>query len=103
MRSPEGQEFPNIGSYLEIIPNRRLVWTNALAPGFRPAPSEAAANFFFFTAIVSLEPHGNGTRYHARVLHGTAEDCGKHAAMGFEDGWGMALDQLIEFMKSRTT
>ena len=37
MRSPEGQEFPNVGSYLEVVPNRRLVWTNTLAPGFRPA------------------------------------------------------------------
>jgi len=103
MRSPEGQEFPNVGSYLEVIPNQRLVWTNALTPGFRPAPSEAGPNFFFFTAMISLEPHGSGTRYRARVVHGTPEDCNKHAEMGFEDGWGMALDQLIEFMKSRAT
>ena len=38
MRSPEGEEFPNLGCYLEIIPNEKLVWTNALAPGFRPIP-----------------------------------------------------------------
>ena len=37
MRSPEGQEFPNVGCYLEIIKNEKLVWTNALTHGFRPA------------------------------------------------------------------
>lgn len=34
MCSPEGQEFPNLGCYLEIIPNQKLVWTNALQPGY---------------------------------------------------------------------
>ena len=100
MRSPEGEECPNIGSYLEVVPNRRLVWTNALAPGFRPAPSDAVANFFFFTAIISLTPENGGTRYQARVLHGTADDCRKHAEMGFEAGWGQAFEQLVELMKS---
>ena len=37
MRSPEGEEFPNAGCYLEIVPNRKLVWTNALEPGYRRA------------------------------------------------------------------
>jgi uncharacterized protein YndB with AHSA1/START domain len=32
LRSPEGQEFPNIGCYLDIVPNERLVWTDALLP-----------------------------------------------------------------------
>lgn len=100
MRSPEGQEFPNAGCYLEVVPNRRLVWTNALAPGFRPVPPGEAEGFFF-TAIVTLTPREGGTLYGARVVHGTPEDCRKHAALGFEDGWGGALDQLIEFMKSR--
>jgi hypothetical protein len=33
MRSPEGDEFPGIGCYLETVPNQRLTWTSALAPG----------------------------------------------------------------------
>jgi uncharacterized protein YndB with AHSA1/START domain len=32
-RSREGKEFPNIGCDLEIIPNERLVWTDALLAG----------------------------------------------------------------------
>ncbi len=37
MQSPEGQLFPNVGCYLEIIPNQKLSWANALEPDFRPA------------------------------------------------------------------
>jgi uncharacterized protein YndB with AHSA1/START domain len=33
MRSPEGEEFPHVGCYLEVIKSERLVWTVALAPG----------------------------------------------------------------------
>ena len=53
MRSPEGQEFPNLGCYLEVIKNERLVWTNALEPNFRPSkhpvetPGHECAEFSF--------------------------------------------------------
>ena len=103
MRSPEGQEFPNVGCYLEIIKNEKLVWTNALAPGFRPAIVSATdvadCAAFMFTAIISLEPHGKGTKYTALVMH--AEEAGRknHEEMGFHDGWGTALDQLVAYMK----
>lgn len=43
MQSPEGQQFPNIGCYLEIIKNEKLVWTNALEPDFRPANQPEAS------------------------------------------------------------
>jgi len=101
MRSPEGGEFPSIGCYLDVVPNRRLVWTNALGPGFRPVPASGIDGFFFFTGIVSFTPDGDGTRYRACVVHGTPEDCRKHADMGFTAGWNQALDQLIAFMATR--
>jgi uncharacterized protein YndB with AHSA1/START domain len=31
MRSPEGEEFPGVGCYLEVIRNERLIWTDAPA------------------------------------------------------------------------
>jgi uncharacterized protein YndB with AHSA1/START domain len=37
MQSPEGGEFPGTGCYLEIVPAEKLVWTNALLPGYRPS------------------------------------------------------------------
>jgi uncharacterized protein YndB with AHSA1/START domain len=98
MRSPEGQEFPNIGCYLEIIPGERLVWTNALEPGYRPT-SSTKDDSFSFTAILALEPHDHGTKYTALVMHGDESSCKKHQEMGFYEGWGKALDQLVAYMK----
>ncbi|MEO8674742.1 MAG: SRPBCC family protein [Casimicrobiaceae bacterium] len=101
MRSPEGQEFPNVGSFLEVLPNERLTWTNALLPGFRPAIANSACpgETFSFTAVISLEPQGSGTKYTALVIHGDADGRKRHEAMGFHDGWGKALDQLVALVK----
>lgn len=105
MRSPEGNDFPNIGCYLEILENEKLVWTNALAPGFRPVnqpqktPGHECAEFLF-TAIIMLEPHANGTRYTAVAMHTDTEGRVKHENMGFHEGWGTALDQLVAMIKS---
>ena len=32
-----GQEVPNLGCFLEVVPMERLVWTSMLFPGYRPA------------------------------------------------------------------
>ena len=104
MQSPEGQEFPNTGCYLETIKNEKIVWTNALLPGFRPAPVNAPCGDenaeFMFTATIEMAAHGtNGTHYRATVTHADEKGCQQHAAMGFEAGWGAALDQLIAMVK----
>jgi uncharacterized protein YndB with AHSA1/START domain len=89
MRSPEGEDYPGVGCILEIVENEKLVWTDALAPGYRPAIKP------FFTAIITLEDQGGGTRYTARALHKDDADREKHEGMGFYDGWSQYLDQLL--------
>ncbi|MEY4760531.1 MAG: hypothetical protein RLZZ200_387 [Pseudomonadota bacterium] len=102
MQSPEGQQFPNAGCYLDVVPNERLVWTNAMRPGFRPVPTPAGGSVdFLFTACIDLAPVEGGTRYRATVVHADAESCTRHREMGFEQGWGAALDQLVALMKGR--
>ena len=97
MESPEGQAFPHVGCYLEIVPHERLVWTNALGPDYRPVlPGGHGPSI---TAIIALEAHGQGTRYRATALHADAAAREAHAAMGFQDGWGKALDQLVAAVK----
>ncbi|MEM6897335.1 MAG: SRPBCC domain-containing protein [Pseudomonadota bacterium] len=81
------------GCVLEALPEERLTWTSALGPGFAPNPS-AAEGEFHITAIVTLQPHGSGTRYTATALHADEAARAAHAAMGFESGWGTAADQL---------
>ncbi|HEY4339589.1 MAG TPA: SRPBCC family protein [Steroidobacteraceae bacterium] len=95
MRGPEGPEIENVGCYLEIVPNRKLVWTGALGPGFRPRPVTGAAVPFVMTAVITLQPRGNGTLYTALVLHGDEQSRQTHEKMGFQQGWGKALDQLL--------
>ena len=91
MRSPEGEEFPNVGVFLEIVPNEKLVFTDGYLPNWEPNPNP------FFTAVVTFEAIPSGkTRYTARVMHWTKESAEKHAAMGFSEGWSKAFDQLVE-------
>jgi uncharacterized protein YndB with AHSA1/START domain len=102
-RSPEGQEFPSAGCYLEIVPYERLVWTSALGPGFRPAIRSSGAGTcdeLYFTAFITLESQGTWTRYRAVAVHGDEESSRKHEEMGFYQGWGMALDQLVALAKT---
>ena len=100
MKGPEGQEFSNAGCYLEIVENEKLVWTGALGPGYRPRPATATpADPFLMTAVISLESLGTRTKYTALVIHGDEEGRKKHEQMGFHDGWGKALDQLVAVVK----
>ncbi|AIE84607.1 SRPBCC family protein [Fimbriimonas ginsengisoli] len=101
MLSPEGQEFPNLGCYLEIVENEKLVWTNAMAPGYRPCVpvQDVTCGPFLFTAVIALESHGSGTKYTATVIHGDERSRKQHEEMGFHDGWGKALDQLVAMVK----
>ena len=102
MRSPEGQDFPNLGCYLEVRENEKLVWTNAMLPGFRPVPPSAKADAsveFLFSAMIELKSVANSTQYTATVIHANEAGCKQHAAMGFHEGWGKALDQLVELTK----
>jgi len=95
MRSPDGQEFPNIGCYLEIVPNERLVFTDTLLPGYRPSQNP------FFSAILTLEPQGSGTRYTAYAIHKDEDGRKKHEEMGFHDGWGTVVSQMVEYIKAK--
>jgi uncharacterized protein YndB with AHSA1/START domain len=91
MRSPEGQLYPNVCCFLEVVPNERLVWTDALLPGYRPSPEP------FFTAVLLFESDGKGgTNYTAIAIHRDQEGRKKHEAMGFYQGWGQVFDQMIE-------
>ncbi|HME39386.1 MAG TPA: SRPBCC family protein [Steroidobacteraceae bacterium] len=100
MKGPEGQEFSNAGCYLEIVENQKLVWTGALGPGYRPRRSaENSADSFLMTAVISLESVGERTKYTALVIHGDEEARKKHEQMGFSQGWGKALDQLVAVAK----
>jgi uncharacterized protein YndB with AHSA1/START domain len=108
MQSPDGKEKSlNNACYLDVVPNERLVWTIALEPGFRPTntvivPLEhVAANVPLFTAIVTLEPSGKGTRYKVVAKHRDEAGAKQHLEMGFHEGWGQCTDQLVALVEAQ--
>ncbi|MEY4880172.1 MAG: hypothetical protein RJB62_1641 [Pseudomonadota bacterium] len=90
MKSPEGEEYPNPGIYMEVVPGRKLVFTDAYTSAWVPSAKP------FMTATITFEKEGDKTRYTARVLHWTIEDRETHEKMGFHAGWGQCADQLAK-------
>lgn len=89
MASPEGQEMDESpGCVLLAEPNRRLVWTDAMGPGFRPNGDT------FMSVDITMRPSEVGTAYRALVMHKSQDDRKRHEDMGFFEGWGTCLGQL---------
>ena len=88
MRGPDGVDLPNRGVFLEVVPDARLVMTDAYTSAWEPSSKP------FMTVILTFEDEAGKTRYTARVRHWTAEDRQAHEAMGFHEGWGQCADQL---------
>ena len=88
MRGPDGKDLPNRGVYLEVVPNAKLVSTDAYVKAWEPSEKP------FMTLILTFEDEGGKTRYTARVRHWTVADREAHEKMGFHDGWGFCTDQL---------
>jgi uncharacterized protein YndB with AHSA1/START domain len=94
MRSPEGQDMPNRGVYLEVVPNERLVFTDAYVRAWEPSERP------FMTVILTFEDEGGKTRYTAVARHFTEEARAQHEQMGFHTGWGICTDQLEALAKT---
>ena len=88
MRGPDGKDLPNRGVYLEVVPNEKLVSTDAYVAAWEPSEKP------FMTLILTFEDEGGKTRYTARVRHWTVADREAHEKMGFHEGWGICADQL---------
>ena len=95
MQGPDGTQVPNRGIFLEVVPDERIVFTDAYTSAWVPSAKP------FFTAILTFEDEGGGTRYTARARHWSAEDCAAHDKMGFHQGWGVATDQLAALAATR--
>jgi uncharacterized protein YndB with AHSA1/START domain len=95
MRGPDGKDLPNRGVYLDVVPNQRLISTDAYSKAWEPAAKP------FMTLIITFEDEGGKTRYTARVRHWTVADRETHEKMGFHQGWGICADQLTALVARR--
>jgi uncharacterized protein YndB with AHSA1/START domain len=93
----EGNEMANQGVFLEIVPEKKLVFTDTYTEGWKPAPDP------FMTAILLLEdaPDG-GTKYTAIARHRSTDSRKVHEDMGFYDGWSTVVDQLDAYASTLT-
>lgn len=94
--SEDGTVFgPHLsGCFLDVVPEERIVYTNALTGGWRPAPDG------FVTAVITLTDHPDGTEYRALAMHKNRADRDKHEELGFHDGWGTVVAQLAELVET---
>jgi len=93
MADPDGNEFPNVGVYLEIVPDEKIVFTDAFGTDWTPQKP-------FMTVVLTFADEDGKTRYTARARHWTPEDRAAHEKMGFYDGWGQCADQLAEVART---
>lgn len=88
MRSPDGTDFPNRGVYLEVVKNKKLVFTDAYTKAWEPSEKP------FMTVVLTFENLDGKTKYKALVRHWSVASREEHEKMGFHVGWGQCTDQL---------
>ena len=96
MSESGGPYEPHIdGCFLAVDDGERIVFTNSLVEGWRPAPQ------LFMTAVITFTDHPEGTDYRAHVMHRNEEDRKMHEDYGFYDGWGTVIGQLADFVENQ--
>lgn len=95
--SEDGASFgPHVnGCFLDVVEGERLVFTDTLHGGWRPADAP------FMTAVITLRDHPEGTEYAAHVMHKSQADRDNHEEMGFYDGWGTVIAQLATLVEQQ--
>lgn len=95
--SDDGAAFvPHVDAcFLVVDEFERIVFTNAVDSGWRPANPEPVV----MTAEVTLHDHADGTDYRIVVRHGDRTARDRHAELGFAEGWGTVADQLTRYVE----
>ncbi len=89
MHGPNGETIPGTSVLLEVSPQQRLVFTDALDANWQPQEA-------FFVGIMEIQAEANGTRYTGRARHWNEHDRKQHESMGFIEGWQAVARQLAE-------
>jgi uncharacterized protein YndB with AHSA1/START domain len=98
MSDSGGPFVPHLAAcFLDVAEGERIVFTNALTEGWRPAERG------FMTAVIRFSDHPDGTEYVAYAMHKNRADRDKHEEMGFHDGWGTVTAQLAALVEGRAT
>ncbi|TCP54956.1 uncharacterized protein YndB with AHSA1/START domain [Tamaricihabitans halophyticus] len=95
--SEDGDTFvPHLDAcFLVAEEFERIVFTNAIDSGWRPANPAPVA----ITAEFTFQDHPDGTDYRIVVRHGDPDARARHAELGFAEGWGSVADQLARIVE----
>src|SRR6185436_8372071 len=83
MPMPDGNLFISEGTYLEIVPGKKIVTT----ADFKPMTEGVELH-------VEFEEDGDKTNFTFSVIHATEEYCRQQEKMGFYNGWGSAFTRM---------
>ncbi len=97
MRSPEGQDFWTTGEYREIVPSKRIVFTDCFADehgNVVPSTHYGMGDDFplELTVTVTFEDLNGKTRM---TMRHSGIPAGEHRA-GAQEGWNGSFDKLAE-------
>jgi uncharacterized protein YndB with AHSA1/START domain len=101
IQMPDGASHMARGGFLIVVPEKIIVFTDAMTEGWIPSGAG------FMTAFITMSDHevnddGESkvyTKYDARIAHKSEEEMTRHKEMGFHEGWGQALAQLNDVAK----
>lgn len=94
MSDSDGPFVPHLDAcFLDVVEAERIVFTNALTQGWRPADNG------FMTAVITMRDHAKGTEYVSVAMHKNIADRETHEKLGFDDGWGTVVDQLAALVE----
>lgn len=85
MVAPDGQAYPIKGTYMEIVPDERLVYRDEWATDLQPTRSVVA---------LALTDRDGGTLLEIRVMTASDEDRKTLVATGMLEGWAEIFDRL---------
>lgn len=92
MRGPGGDVYPMSGTFNEIIPPEKIVFTST------PLDGNKKPMFETITTVIFTEQHGMTTlTLHTRVAMSTSA-AAPHLA-GMNEGWTQSLERLDEIVK----
>lgn len=88
MRGPDGTDYPCAGEYREIVPGKKLVFTNN-------AFAQDGEQLLDGLTTVTFTPEKGGTRLTVEARATALKPIAEGMLQGMEQGWNQTLDKLV--------
>ncbi|WP_214477497.1 SRPBCC domain-containing protein [Mesorhizobium sp. dw_380] len=96
MLTASGVLYRNQGSYIEVVENSRLSYSDEPDPEIREWAGKPPGQS---RHTVTFTPHGGQTHVHFEVTLASAADRERLLALGMRDGWSQSFDRLEQLIR----